>query len=287
MRRFRLVIGFLLQIKSREQLKSLGFLVLSKLFLIDRFSSNTSATRESSETSSGSLYRRQKTARGEPRLSIVIPNFNQKDFLALNLKELSNLPNSVKNELELVLVDDGSLENPFSSLWPYLKNFPNFVFLRTRNRGLPSARNAGISLSAAKYLLFLDADDSLNLGTLINVLQSVSNLDEGFAPALVFDWEFELHGVFLASRKFQRSVRFEQLSRKEVAKKWGKRFIFPIGSVVVPKRHAPLFDERLISGGEDLDFWKKLAGANIATQSFGDSLYVYRIHPEQMTFRRL
>lgn len=61
-------------------------------------------------------------------------------------------------EREIIIIDDGSDDNPLPSLGRYLDDI---IYVRQRNSGLSEARNRGIQLANGQYVQFIDADDYL------------------------------------------------------------------------------------------------------------------------------
>ena len=61
-------------------------------------------------------------------------------------------------EREIIVIDDGSDDNPLPSLGRYLADI---IYVRQRNSGLSEARNRGIQLANGQYVQFVDADDYL------------------------------------------------------------------------------------------------------------------------------
>jgi len=95
-------------------------------------------------------------------LSIVIPSYNSDKTIVnvlysiesqeLNKKDLSNL--------EVVVIDDGSINPVFKIIEPHLKNYsfkPKIIRLE-QNQGLSIARNMGYQLSMYENILFIDSD---------------------------------------------------------------------------------------------------------------------------------
>lgn len=62
------------------------------------------------------------------------------------------------DEREIILVDDGSDKSPLNQISQYQEDI---IYVRQRNEGLSSARNAGISMAKGCYIQFVDADDYL------------------------------------------------------------------------------------------------------------------------------
>jgi glycosyltransferase involved in cell wall biosynthesis/SAM-dependent methyltransferase len=93
----------------------------------------------------------------EPRVSVVVTCYNLGQYLH---ESLSSVCNQTLEEIETVIVDDGSTD-PYTiaRLDDLAKS--GWRVLRTENRGLPAARNLGIQNTRAPYICCLDADDRL------------------------------------------------------------------------------------------------------------------------------
>jgi len=88
-------------------------------------------------------------------IAVVVPCFNAERYLAAALESIicQSLPPA-----EILVVDDGSSDGSCQVAERYA---PRVRCVSRQNGGVSSARNVGISLTSAKYLLFLDADDLL------------------------------------------------------------------------------------------------------------------------------
>jgi glycosyltransferase involved in cell wall biosynthesis len=89
-----------------------------------------------------------------PLISVVIPAYNAERTIPATL--LSVLRQTV-DDLEVIVVDDGSTDNTFDVVRSY--EDPRLRILRQENAGHAGARNAGIGHTTGKYVAFVDADD--------------------------------------------------------------------------------------------------------------------------------
>ncbi len=87
-------------------------------------------------------------------MAIVVPCYDQAHFLADALESVAC--QTVPPE-EVIVVDDGSHDDPGA----VAARFPGVRVLRQANGGLASARNAGLTATQARHVVFLDADDAL------------------------------------------------------------------------------------------------------------------------------
>lgn len=89
-----------------------------------------------------------------PTFSVVIPVYNRAHLLELALSSV--LAQSFQ-DFEIVVVDDGSKDNP-EKVVDAIAN-TRIRIIRQENRGGGAARNAGIDLASGRYIAFLDSDD--------------------------------------------------------------------------------------------------------------------------------
>lgn len=86
-------------------------------------------------------------------VSVVIPTYNRIKQLPIALNSVLSQTRSVT---EILVVDDGSTDNTVENLSPKYKTV---TFLRQKNEGVSSARNAGIKAAKSPWIALLDSDD--------------------------------------------------------------------------------------------------------------------------------
>lgn len=90
-------------------------------------------------------------------LTLIIPVFNSEKTL---LKCLNSLPNT--DDVEIILVDDGSVDNSKQIAQEYAKINSSVIILSQENSGPQKAINFGLKFSKGKYISFVDSDDTLS-----------------------------------------------------------------------------------------------------------------------------
>lgn len=92
-----------------------------------------------------------------PKVSIIIPSYNELKTLPKVLEELNSLP---LDNMEVIVVDDGSLDGTFSYLNKVKNNFKfSLIPLRHENNcGKGSAIITGINYASGNYIVIQDAD---------------------------------------------------------------------------------------------------------------------------------
>lgn len=104
-------------------------------------------------------------------ISVIIPCYNAADTI---VRTLESVEEQTFKDYEVVLIDDGSLDNTKNIVTNYIKEKDNYVFLKQENKGVSTARNYGLNNAKGKYIAFLDADDvyhPLFLETLFNEIE--------------------------------------------------------------------------------------------------------------------
>lgn len=101
-------------------------------------------------------------------LSVIIPMYNCGEVITRCLESV-DYPDT-----EIVVVDDGSVDNGAHVVTEYARTHPNVRLIRKENGGVSSARNIGIENATGKYIIFIDADDYLvkdGISTIIDLAE--------------------------------------------------------------------------------------------------------------------
>ena len=89
-------------------------------------------------------------------ISIIIPVYNVEKYLK---QCLNSIINQTYNNLEIILIDDGSTDNS-GNICDYYSKIDNRIYvIHKENEGQSIARNLGIKLAKGEYIGFLDSDD--------------------------------------------------------------------------------------------------------------------------------
>ncbi len=97
-------------------------------------------------------------------ISVVVPVYGVENRIRKFAKSLFS--QTMTKGVEFIFVDDASKDNSISELMSELDNYPNVshsihVIKHEFNRGLPSARNTGLSAAHGEYVINFDSDDYL------------------------------------------------------------------------------------------------------------------------------
>lgn len=97
------------------------------------------------------------------KISVIIPVFNCAGYLDA---VIDSILRSGLDVCEIITVNDGSTDDTGLVLQKLSDRFPIIKVVEQENKGVSSARNKGIQEAKGDYLLFVDADDSLEEGSL-------------------------------------------------------------------------------------------------------------------------
>lgn len=104
----------------------------------------------------------------EYKVTMIVPIYNMEDFLAECLDSLV-AQTIAPEEMEILLIDDGSPDNSIEIMEQYAAKYSNMKILRKENEGLSRTRNYGIARAKGKYIMYIDADDTLSPETVKEV----------------------------------------------------------------------------------------------------------------------
>lgn len=93
-----------------------------------------------------------------PKLSVIIPVFNTAKYLE---RCFHSIANQTYQNLEIILVDDGSNDNSPELCDKLAKTDERAKVVHKQNGGVSSARNAGLKVATGELVAFVDSDDYL------------------------------------------------------------------------------------------------------------------------------
>lgn len=101
-------------------------------------------------------------------VSIIIPIYNAECYLE---RCLNSVINQTYKNIEIILINDGSKDNSINICKKYRSNDERVVIINQDNFGVSYSRNIGINHAKGKYILFVDADDSIDINMVENMLK--------------------------------------------------------------------------------------------------------------------
>lgn len=105
-------------------------------------------------------------------VSVIVPCYNHAPFI---VEAVESVLRQGHSDLEVIIVDDCSTDNSWEVIQRLTLTDPRVKAIRhSRNQGLPSSRNDGLSIAAGEYIAFCDSDDVWEPNKLETQLASLS-----------------------------------------------------------------------------------------------------------------
>jgi glycosyltransferase involved in cell wall biosynthesis len=206
-----------------------------------------------------------------PKFSIIIPAYNNAEFLVETIRSCLNqtFPN-----FELIVVNDASPDNTDEIMRTFDDHRIKYL-IHKKNKGLSAARNTGIRASTGEYIALLDGDDIFHPKKLeihYDFLEQHPEIGVTYNP------RFELNH----SSTTIRDLWFPPPTVSLVDLVFG--FPFSPSDMVLRREWAfrvNLFDERYTYVGEDLDINCRLGLAGCKFASVNKALNYRRYHSDR------
>lgn len=96
----------------------------------------------------------------EPIISIIVPCYNVEAYLP---KCIESIVGQTYNNLEVILVDDGSPDNCGRICDEYAERDKRIKVIHKKNGGLSDARNVAIDVATGEWITFVDSDDYISV----------------------------------------------------------------------------------------------------------------------------
>lgn len=107
-------------------------------------------------------------------VSIIVPVYNMEKYV---IECIESLINQTFEDIEIILVDDGSTDNSGKICDTYLQKDERVQVYHINNSGPSFARNFGVKKSKGEYIMFVDADDWIDIDTIEICLKDAKNSD--------------------------------------------------------------------------------------------------------------
>jgi len=111
------------------------------------------------------------------KISILIPAFNEEENIIFTINETLEVFKKLRIDYELIIIDDGSIDNTYKKVQESLYNFNGKVKIERYklNLGKGYAIKYGFNFVSGDYVLFLDADLDLHPSQITNFLKLMKN----------------------------------------------------------------------------------------------------------------
>lgn len=108
------------------------------------------------------------------KISIIVPIYNSETYLR---RCLISLINQKYNNLEIILVNDGSTDNSLSICKEYEKKDSRIKLINQLNKGVAHTRNIGLDVATGDYITFVDSDDFIDKNMYSELIENIDSCD--------------------------------------------------------------------------------------------------------------
>lgn len=155
----------------------------------------------------------------KPFLSVIVPIYKVERYLAPCIESIVN---SELDDIEIILVNDGSPDNCPQICDEYSTEYKNVTTIHKENGGLVSARKAGIAAAKGKYITFVDGDDYIEPNYYRKAFESIEQKPDILILAIkkelnsnkIVEWKSEFPSGLYEDRKdidaIARGVLFDE-----------------------------------------------------------------------------
>lgn len=135
--------------------------------------------------------------------SVIIPIYNTEQYLDEAIQSIINQSLSFRENIQLILVNDGSSDSSGIVCKKYLEKYPNnIIYIEQDNSGVSQARNLGMKYASGTYTNFLDSDDYLDINIFREVNNFILNHKDCNVIALNIENFEEAHGSWISKDYF-------------------------------------------------------------------------------------
>lgn len=219
----------------------------------------------------------------QPWLSVIIPTYNGSKYLAA---ALDSIVVQQSNELECVIIDDGSTDNTLAIVDEYQKRLNIKLITKVRQGNWVANTNYALVEATGVYACFLHQDDLWLEGRLENIKKAIAAYPQAslyLHDSVFIDEQSKPLGLWRCPMAAKRkTIPADEMREKLIIQNF----------VAIP---APVFKRStaLKIGGlneelwytADWDFWLKLVAIG-STCYIPQALAAFRVHSDSQTIRR-
>lgn len=184
------------------------------------------------------------------KFSIIMCIYKVEEYLREAVDSVIAQNIGFKENIQIILVNDGSPDNCDKICKEYAKKYPNnFVYVEKKNGGLSDAKNTGLKYIEGEFINFMDPDDIISKNTLREVYSFMKNnpeIDLAAIPLEFFEARTGLHPKYEPMGKQNRVIDLDEEPHNYIS---SSASTFYKKEVISNKK----FDVTMV-GGEDTKF---------------------------------
>lgn len=138
------------------------------------------------------------------KVSVIVPVYNVEEYLA---PCLDSLVKQTLQDIEIIVVNDGSPDNSQEIIDRYVKKYPNLVKAMIKeNGGQASARNMALEIAKGEYVNFVDSDDWVRIDMYENMYKKAKEEDADIVVCNTTDY-YKDYAVYHKPAEFTNKLK--------------------------------------------------------------------------------
>ena len=164
------------------------------------------------------------------KVSVIVPFYNVEKYID---KCLNSLVNQTLEDIEIIIVNDGSKDNSETIAKEYASKYKDkIIYLENETGGLSDARNYAIPYATGEYIAFLDSDDYVEIDMYEQMYEKAKKENADIVEC-DFLWEYPNEKIESKGRIYKdkhdillnaRVVAWNKLIKKELIEKTKVKF---------------------------------------------------------------
>ena len=168
------------------------------------------------------------------KITVIVPVYNVENYLD---KCLDSLVNQTYKNLEIIVINDGSIDNSGIICQEYAQKDNRIVYIEKENGGQSEARNMGLDRMTGSYVTFVDSDDWVELDYVENLYKKITKYQADIAVGNYYSFNeaegmyyFHIFGDSCYEKVYDNVSIFENLYESQEMKSfalisvWGKLY---------------------------------------------------------------
>jgi glycosyltransferase involved in cell wall biosynthesis len=218
----------------------------------------------------------------KPLITIAIATFNRSSLLKRALESLGTLRLNNEYRMEIVVIDNGSTDNTREIVQSMSFNSIPVRWVFEERAGLPFARNRAVQEALGEWIAFFD-DDQLVVPNWLEILYQTVKDERLQCAGGARTLRIETEGTPPTLPGFSRMLLGEILARDPHF--YHKQHLPCTGNVLIAKSvfdQIGMFDELVLDGGEDTDFFNRMLDAGIRAKYVPSAVVEHIIAPRRL-----
>ena len=151
------------------------------------------------------------------KFSVIIATYNSQNRIKECLNSLISQTVGFEDNIEVIIVDNGSCDGTGPICKEYMDKFPNnFKYIQNNeNLGPAIARNIGLTHASGEYVNFLDSDDYMSKNTFKSVLNFFKNNDDVDLVSIPIYFFENKTGPHYLNYKFEKTQKVNLIENPE------------------------------------------------------------------------